>query len=211
MRQGQYFSAHFKLMSYDKIENLWFTFSENRSKMCPQNAWVRIVPPSALCPLVWNVLPKLSLSDSPVLLRKLEPGRFFLFVSLVADQRTNQLFSVLISSRGPILDQKNVDAGRVQLQSLRRELRSFPWKLSFSLGTKRTSRKSWALAPEELFFLNFLALLHYKVFKNVTDSGISYIVGHFVVRKCEKIQKKRVFLEHMLSFFATCASFPMKN
>ena len=42
-RQGQYFLAHFELISYDTLENLWFTFSENESKMCPQNVGVRIV------------------------------------------------------------------------------------------------------------------------------------------------------------------------
>ena len=43
-RQGLYFSAHFELISYDTFENLWFAFLEIESKLCPQNAWVRIVP-----------------------------------------------------------------------------------------------------------------------------------------------------------------------
>ena len=42
-RQGQYFLAHFELTSYDTFEDLWVNFSEIESKMCPQNAWVRIV------------------------------------------------------------------------------------------------------------------------------------------------------------------------
>ena len=51
---------------------------------------------------------------------------------------------------------KNVHAGWVKLQFSRRELRPWilPWKFSFLLGTKRTTRKSWALALENSFFWN---------------------------------------------------------
>ena len=46
MRQSQYFAAHFDSVPYDTSGSVRNTFSENRSKMCPQNVEYRLYPSS---------------------------------------------------------------------------------------------------------------------------------------------------------------------
>ena len=49
MHQGQYFPAHFDLAPYDTPASVQNTFSRTGSKLCPQNAGIRLVPERYFC------------------------------------------------------------------------------------------------------------------------------------------------------------------